>query len=100
MNLLYCTSVLGSCLKNSLSVGRDKDLIIIRGRNHYPQDIEKTVEGEEETRIRGGCSAAFSVLRGSTRMALLEDVKRRFSLLWQKREIHRSIKTMLNFRCV
>jgi acyl-CoA synthetase (AMP-forming)/AMP-acid ligase II len=25
--------------------GRHKDLIIIRGRNHYPQDIEQTVEG-------------------------------------------------------
>jgi acyl-CoA synthetase (AMP-forming)/AMP-acid ligase II len=25
--------------------GRIKDLIIVRGRNHYPQDIERTVEG-------------------------------------------------------
>jgi acyl-CoA synthetase (AMP-forming)/AMP-acid ligase II len=24
--------------------GRIKDLIIVRGRNHYPQDIERTAE--------------------------------------------------------
>ncbi|RHY09816.1 hypothetical protein DYB25_005549 [Aphanomyces astaci] len=39
--------------------GRLKDLIIVRGRNHYPQDIEKTVEGFPD--IRPGCSAAFSI---------------------------------------
>ncbi|AUX39888.1 beta-ketoacyl synthase [Sorangium cellulosum] len=40
--------------------GRDKDLIIIRGRNHYPQDIEQTAEGAHPA-LRSGCSAAFSV---------------------------------------
>ncbi|XXY46356.1 AMP-binding protein [Sorangium sp. So ce269] len=40
--------------------GRDKDLIIIRGRNHYPQDIEQTAEGAHPA-LRPGCSAAFSV---------------------------------------
>jgi acyl-CoA synthetase (AMP-forming)/AMP-acid ligase II/acyl carrier protein len=40
--------------------GRKKDLIIIRGRNHYPQDIESSAEmiGKEE--LRPGCIAAFS----------------------------------------
>ena len=28
--------------------GRSKDLIIIRGRNHYPQDIEHTVEADTQ----------------------------------------------------
>mmetsp|Transcript_134 Transcript_134/g.153 ORF Transcript_134/g.153 Transcript_134/m.153 type:complete len:1054 (-) Transcript_134:272-3433(-) len=41
--------------------GRKKDLIIIRGRNHYPQDIERTAEGCGNGALRGGCSAAFSV---------------------------------------
>ncbi|MEM7032797.1 MAG: SDR family NAD(P)-dependent oxidoreductase, partial [Chloroflexota bacterium] len=40
--------------------GRLKDLIIIRGRNHYPQDIELTVELAHPA-IRTTCSAAFSV---------------------------------------
>jgi acetylornithine/succinyldiaminopimelate/putrescine aminotransferase/acyl-CoA synthetase (AMP-forming)/AMP-acid ligase II/predicted amino acid dehydrogenase/acyl carrier protein len=40
--------------------GRIKDLIIIRGRNHHPQDIEATVDGSHP-RIRRGCCAAFSL---------------------------------------
>ncbi|MEW6738072.1 MAG: AMP-binding protein, partial [Acidobacteriota bacterium] len=40
--------------------GRIKDLIIIRGRNYYPQDIELTVE-QSYPNLRQGCSAAFSI---------------------------------------
>lgn len=40
--------------------GRIKDLIIIDGRNHYPQDIELTVE-ESHRAIRPSGVAAFSV---------------------------------------
>jgi acyl-CoA synthetase (AMP-forming)/AMP-acid ligase II/acyl carrier protein len=40
--------------------GRLKDLIILRGRNHYPQDIESTAETAHPA-IRPGCCAAFSV---------------------------------------
>ncbi len=40
--------------------GRLKDVIIIAGRNHYPQDIEWTVE-RADPRIRRGCSACFAL---------------------------------------
>jgi acyl-CoA synthetase (AMP-forming)/AMP-acid ligase II len=40
--------------------GRLKDLIIIDGLNHYPQDIEVTVE-QSHPLLRPGCSAAFAV---------------------------------------
>jgi acyl-CoA synthetase (AMP-forming)/AMP-acid ligase II len=40
--------------------GRQKDLIIIRGRNHYPQDIELSVE-RCHPGIRPGCVAAFAL---------------------------------------
>ena len=40
--------------------GRIKDLIIIRGRNHYPQDIEMTVQHSAPALESGSC-AAFSV---------------------------------------
>jgi acyl-CoA synthetase (AMP-forming)/AMP-acid ligase II len=40
--------------------GRLKDLIIIAGRNHYPQDIEYTVEQSSPV-LRTGCVTAFSV---------------------------------------
>lgn len=41
--------------------GRAKDLIIIRGRNLYPQDIELTAERSHPS-LRVGASAAFTVL--------------------------------------
>jgi acyl-CoA synthetase (AMP-forming)/AMP-acid ligase II len=40
--------------------GRLKDLIIVDGRNHYPQDIEETVERSHPS-IRPGCCASFSI---------------------------------------
>ncbi len=40
--------------------GRRKDLIIIHGRNLYPQDIEKTVEASHSA-IRPTCSAAIAI---------------------------------------
>ncbi|GKT02225.1 non-ribosomal peptide synthetase [Acidovorax sp. SUPP3434] len=40
--------------------GRIKDLIIVRGHNLYPQDIERVVEAEVEA-VRKGRVAAFSV---------------------------------------
>jgi len=43
--------------------GRRKDLLIIRGRNHYPQDLELTVE-RCDPGLRPGCGAAFSVDSG------------------------------------
>jgi acyl-CoA synthetase (AMP-forming)/AMP-acid ligase II/acyl carrier protein len=43
--------------------GRLKDLIILRGRNHYPQDVELTAERAHADLHPGG-GAAFSVERG------------------------------------
>lgn len=40
--------------------GRIKDLIIVRGHNVYPQDVERAIEAEVEA-VRKGRVAAFSV---------------------------------------
>jgi len=40
--------------------GRLKDLVIIRGRNHYPHDIERTVE-DSHPALRPGGGAAFAI---------------------------------------
>ncbi|WKD60245.1 Long-chain-fatty-acid--AMP ligase FadD32 [Corynebacterium ciconiae DSM 44920] len=40
--------------------GRLKDLIVIAGRNHYPQDIEYTVASASE-HVRPNCVAAFAI---------------------------------------
>ncbi len=43
--------------------GRAKDLLIIRGRNLYPQDIEEEVEAAHPA-VRPGCVAAWAVEAG------------------------------------
>ncbi|MFD8657089.1 fatty acyl-AMP ligase [Streptomyces globisporus] len=40
--------------------GRFKDLIIVKGRNHYPQDLEHTVENSHPL-LRPASAAAFAV---------------------------------------
>ncbi|MEM7049900.1 MAG: amino acid adenylation domain-containing protein [Acidobacteriota bacterium] len=56
--------------------GRLKDLIILRGRNHYPQDIELTVEGSHRA-LRPGCGAAVAhTVEGEERLVVLQEVER------------------------
>ncbi|HEY5951022.1 MAG TPA: fatty acyl-AMP ligase, partial [Kofleriaceae bacterium] len=55
-------------------VGRIKDLIVIRGRNIYPQDVERTLE-RASAAIRPGCVAAFSVdVDGEERLVVAAEV--------------------------
>lgn len=57
--------------------GRIKDLIIVGGRNYYPQDIEATAEVSSD-RIRLGCSAAFTVdptHEGGEEVAIVMELK-------------------------
>lgn len=44
--------------------GRHKDMVIVRGQNYFPQDIELVVEGDRL--IRKGCTAAFAAETGGT----------------------------------
>ncbi len=56
--------------------GRVKDLIIIRGRNHYPQDIELTAERSHPA-LRSGGGAAFSIdVEGEERLVIVHEVER------------------------
>jgi acyl-CoA synthetase (AMP-forming)/AMP-acid ligase II len=58
--------------------GRLKDLIIIGGRNHYPQDVEFAVE-QISPALRVGCSAAFSVERDNEeRLVVVVEVDHRY----------------------
>jgi len=56
--------------------GRLKDLIIIRGRNHYPHDIELTAASAHRA-LRPGGGAAFSVdVDGEERLVLAQEIRR------------------------
>ncbi|HUO40579.1 MAG TPA: AMP-binding protein, partial [Mycobacterium sp.] len=57
----FRTGDMGVYLESELYItGRVKDLVIIDGRNHYPQDIEATV-ADASSSVRAGFVAAFSV---------------------------------------
>ena len=56
--------------------GRLKDLIIIRGRNYFPQDIELTAEMSHAS-LRAGGGAAFSIdVSGEERLVVLHELDR------------------------
>jgi acyl-CoA synthetase (AMP-forming)/AMP-acid ligase II len=58
--------------------GRLKDLIIIRGRNIYPQDVELTVEKSHEI-LRSESGAAFSLeCDGEERLIIAHEVERTY----------------------
>jgi len=62
--------------KELFVTGRLKDLIIIRGLNHYPQDIELTMERSHPA-LRPGCGAAFAVeIAGVEKLVLVQEVEK------------------------
>ncbi|HEY9810222.1 MAG TPA: amino acid adenylation domain-containing protein [Halomicronema sp.] len=57
--------------------GRLKDLIIIRGRNLYPQDIERTAE-RSHAGLRLGANAAFSLkVSGVEELVIVQELESR-----------------------
>ncbi len=71
------TGDLGFCDGDELYVtGRLKDSIVIRGQNHYPEDLELTV-GNCDTRLRpGGCAAFLAESSGEERLVVACEVDR------------------------
>ncbi len=71
------TGDLGFIFANELFIaGRKKDLIIIRGTNHYPQDIEATVEKSHPALEPAG-GAAFSVdVDGEEQLVVVSELSR------------------------
>ena len=73
------TGDLGFVWRGGLFItGRLKDLIIIDGRNIYPQDIEETVE-QNVSAVRAACCAAFSVdVDDQERLVIVAEVDRHY----------------------
>jgi acyl-CoA synthetase (AMP-forming)/AMP-acid ligase II len=58
--------------------GRLKDVIIIRGQNHYPQDIELTVQNSH-VGLRSHCGTVFTVEQnGQQRLVIVQEVERTY----------------------
>ena len=57
--------------------GRLKDLLIVRGRNYYPQDVEMTVESTHPA-LRAGGGAAFSISEDNVeQLVVIHETQRR-----------------------
>lgn len=67
------TGDLGTLIDGELYVtGRLKEIVILSGRNLYPQDIERTVQ---RVSLLLGSGAAFSVDTGREQMVLVQEVR-------------------------
>ncbi len=61
---------------NLFVTGRSKDLIIIRGRNFYPQDLERTA-AESSAAVQPGGTAAFAIeIDGSEELVVVQEIRR------------------------
>ncbi len=75
--------------------GRIKDMIILRGQNYYPQDIENVVE-KASGLIRGNCVAAFQIHEDSEpALAIVAEVKNP-KVLPDARKIAAAVRNYLN----
>jgi acyl-CoA synthetase (AMP-forming)/AMP-acid ligase II len=76
--------------------GRLKDLIVLRGRNYYPQDIEYAAESSDAA-IRHGCSAAFVVPGdGADRVVLLVEAQSESHSDVEMRELLRGVRAAVS----
>jgi thioester reductase-like protein len=75
--------------------GRIKDLIILRGQNYYPQDIENIVE-KSSNLIRHNCIVAFQIQEDSEpALAIVAEVKNPKTLP-EARKIAAAVRNYLN----
>jgi acyl-CoA synthetase (AMP-forming)/AMP-acid ligase II len=71
--------------------GRLKEMIIIRGRNHYPHDIERTVE-QSHPALQPQGAAAFGVdVDGEERLVILQELVPHFRR-WDTEEVLESLR--------
>jgi 8-amino-7-oxononanoate synthase/acyl carrier protein len=78
------TGDLGFLRKGELFItGRLKDLIILRGVNHYPQDIERTVRSAHEHARQGAGAAIVVGEEGSEQLVIVQEAARLRNLDFQ-----------------
>ncbi|MBI3898664.1 MAG: SDR family NAD(P)-dependent oxidoreductase [Gammaproteobacteria bacterium] len=87
------TGDLGALHQGELYVtGRLKDLIIVRGRNYYPQDIEQTVFRAHPA-LKVGHGAAFSVdAHDQERLVIVQEIRRSQRKHLDPEEVVRAIR--------
>ena len=86
------TGDLGFMLDGELFIaGRLKDVIIVRGQNHYPQDIEVTAAACHPA-LRPNHAAAFTVGEaGAEKLVIVQEVER----VWRNRADYRELEGLV-----
>jgi acyl-CoA synthetase (AMP-forming)/AMP-acid ligase II len=56
--------------------GRLKDLIIVRGRNYYPQDIECAAQSSHPALLLGACAAFAVASAAGERLVVVQEIRR------------------------
>ncbi len=75
--------------------GRIKEMMILWGRNRYPQDLEQTAENSHPA-LRKGCGAAFSVeVNDEECLVIAYEVERRYLRSLNVEEIVTAIRTAI-----
>lgn len=73
------TGDLGFLYEEELYVtGRIKDVIIIRGRNYYPQDIEHTVEACNSAFKSNGGAVFGAEIDGEEQLVVMQEINRKY----------------------
>ena len=75
-DVFLATGDLGFLWEGELFVtGRLKDMMLMRGRNIYPQDIELTAEGCDPAAPLNGCVAFPETVAGEERLVIVKEVR-------------------------
>ncbi len=91
----YRTGDLGFIHQNELFItGRIKELIIIRGRNYYPQDIEQIIRSAHPA-LQSNGTAAFSILEEKEKLIIVQEIKRTFIRDLKETEVFNAIKSKM-----
>lgn len=78
--------------------GRVKDIIIIGGQNHYPQDLEFTV-GKCHPAFRSDCGAAFSIDSDSNeRLVVVQEIEREHIRKLDTNEVFSAIRKAISLQ--
>jgi len=91
------TGDLGFFVDDNLYItGRIKDLIIIRGVNHYPNDIEHSIEKCHEA-LRPNSNAAFSVdINNEERLVIVQELERTYMRNLNSEEVFENIRKQIS----
>lgn len=72
--------------------GRLKDMIIVRGRNYYPQDIELTVQASHPALQEGGGAAFAIMVDDFEHLVIVQEVKRTYRNKLDVDEVSKAIR--------